>query len=59
MRRHQEQIRFALLVVRELAARDDRHHLVRLAEDAMRENEQGGGEPSSMAQRTVDRGHTH
>lgn len=59
MRKHQEQIRFALLVVRELAARDDKPHLVRLAEDAMQENEHGGGEARSMVRRSVDRGHTH
>lgn len=41
MRRYQDQIRLALLVVRELAARDGIPHLMRLTDDALMENEVG------------------
>lgn len=57
MRKHQEQIRFALVVVRELAARDGRSLLVRLAEEALLENEVG--DTSSMAQRQADSDRMH
>jgi hypothetical protein len=57
MRKHQEQIRFALVVVRELAARDGRSLLVRLAEEALLENEVG--DTNSMAQRQADSDRMH